>query len=156
MVSTLRKEVQVEPVALAAMVANVLVPALPHLIGQLGEKASEQAEEQLGAEAWDCAKAVWAKLRPRVDASPTASEIVGDVAIDPGDKDLHAAVRSQIKKILSEDPRLRDELTQLVTGSSMRDSTATVVTASGQGAVAAGRDLSGGTIITGDHNRVER
>jgi len=79
--------------------AVLLTPLLPYLL-KAGEKAAEEAGKKLGGDAWDRAKALWAKLRPKVEAKPAAQEAVQDAAAAPNDKDMQAALRLQLRKLL--------------------------------------------------------
>lgn len=108
-----------------------LAPFLPYLL-KAGEKAAEEAGEKLGEASWERAKALWGRLRPKVEAKPAALEAAQDVAAQPDDEDAQAALRRQLKKLLAEDQALAaevarlmaDEVTQRVTaegGSSVED-----------------------------------
>ena len=46
--------------ALTPELSTFLVPFLPYFL-KAGEKASEEAGKQLGADAWDKAKALWSR-----------------------------------------------------------------------------------------------
>ena len=50
-----------------ALLTKFLSPFLPFLM-KLGEKASEKAAEKFGEDAWNKAKAIWAKLQFEVEA----------------------------------------------------------------------------------------
>jgi hypothetical protein len=75
---------------LAKDLAVFLTPILPYLL-KTGEKAAEEAGKKLGGDAWDRAKGLWAKLRPKVEAKPAAQEAVQDAAAAPNDNDIQAA-----------------------------------------------------------------
>jgi hypothetical protein len=129
----------------AALVA-FLAPFLPYLI-RLGENVAEAAGAKLGAEGWNFAKALWGKLRPKVEAKPAAQEAVGDVAHAPEDEDALAALRLQLRKLLAEDEALAGEVGRL-----WREAEAAnvvTVTASGERSVAA-QTITGSTVTTGD------
>lgn len=130
------------PAALAAQVVTVLAPALPYLL-KAGERASEEAGSRLGAQAWEQASALWTKLRPRVEEQPAVLEAAQEVAERPEDEDAQAALRVQLRKLLSKDSALAAELVQVVGsgGSAMS------VSARGRGNIAVGRDISHSTII---------
>jgi len=50
---------------LAQVVTTFLTPFLPYLL-KVGAKAAEEAGKKFGADAWEQAKALWGKLRPKV------------------------------------------------------------------------------------------
>nr|MBD2215371.1 hypothetical protein [Nostoc linckia FACHB-104] len=59
------------------------------------------------------AKAIWAKLLPKVEAKEAAKEAAADVAQNPDDEDLQASLRVQIKKILDSDTALAEEIAKI-------------------------------------------
>jgi hypothetical protein len=141
---------------LPAQLAQRLAPYLPYLLkgvklaGQeavkkLGEKTSEQAFEQ--------AKALWDKLRPKIEARPAALEAAQDAAAHPDDEDALAALRLQLKKLLAEDDSLAQELARLLPQSGPAGQT---VIASGDRSVAIGGNVSGSVIVTGDRNKINK
>ncbi len=97
---------------LTSQLAQFLAPFLPYLL-KMGEKAAEEAGKKLGAEAWERAKALWGRLRPKVESKPAAREAVEDAAAAPQDEDALAALRLQLKKLLAEDPALATEIARL-------------------------------------------
>ncbi len=136
---------------LAASVTGALVPALPFLV-KAGEKGAEVLGQQLGAGVWETAKALWRKLRPAVEASPTATAAVQDVVAAPGDADTQAALRVQLKKLLEADQDLFAGLAQVLkaAGHPQHYQAANFgdgAIAQGPGAVAAGK---GGVAVGGD------
>lgn len=135
---------------LAQVVTAFLIPFLPYLL-KAGEKAAEEAGKKLGADAWEQAKALWGKLRPKVEAQTAAQEAVEDVARAPTDEDAQAALRLQLKKLLSVDKALAAEVGQLWQEA---EAAGVTVIASGERAVAVGGDVTASTIITGDGNVV--
>ncbi len=129
-----------------------LAPFLPYLL-KAGEKAAEEAGKKLGEAAWERARALWEKLRPKVEARPAAQEAVQDLAAAPDDPDAQATLRQQLKKLLAEDPALAEEIARLW---GEAQAAGVTVTAAGERSVAIGGDVSGSVIITGDRNRVNR
>jgi hypothetical protein len=136
---------------LAQNVAAFLIPVLPYLV-KAGEEAAKEAGKKFGGDAWERAKALWGILRPKVEAKPAAQEAAQDVAQAPADPDAQAALRQQLKKLLSEDLALTQEIAHL--WAEARAAGVTVV-ASGERSVAVGGSVSGSTIITGDRNVVQ-
>ena len=139
-----------DPQALAQVLTSVLAPVLPYLL-KAGEKAAEEAGKRIAADTWEQAKALWARLRPKVEAKPAAQEAVLEVAANPQDDDALAVLRWQLRKILAEDPALAADLATLLPAPS-----GNVTVASGDRSVAIGGNASGNIIITGDQNVVER
>jgi hypothetical protein len=133
---------------LAKDLAVFLIPLLPYLL-KAGEKAAEEAGKKFGGDAWDRAKVLWAKLRPKVEAKPAAQEAVQDAAAAPNDDDIQAALRLQLRKLLTEDAGLAGEIERLWREAQHAGVT---VIAFGERSVAIGRDVTGSTIMTGDQN----
>ena len=97
--------------ALAKEVALFLTPFLPYLL-KAGEKAAEEAGTKLGSAAWERAKGLWSRLRPQLEAKPTAQEAVTDTAAAPPDEDAQATLPLQLKKLLTENEELAREIEQ--------------------------------------------
>jgi len=125
-------------------------PALPYLL-KVGESIAEEATKALGKGAWDCAKAVWDRLRPKLNGH--AQKVAEKLAAAPDDEDVRGALRMELRDILAADQKLTDDLRALLKGAGRPNLS---VVASGQGAVAVGRDASGATIITGNQNTVAK
>ena len=98
-----------EPITLTAF----LTPFLPFLL-KLGDKAAETAAGKFGEDAWVKAKAVWEKLHPKVQAKEAAKEAITDLVDAPDDKDLQAALRVQLKKLLDSDAALAEAIDQIL------------------------------------------
>jgi hypothetical protein len=137
-------------IVVANEVVLKLTPFLPYL-ARAGTEVAEAAGKAIGAAAWELSKAIWAKLKPRVDARPAAKEAVADIARDPSDSDTAAALRRQLKKIFEEDPNLLTEIAGLLDEARDGD---VIVTASGDGSVAIGGNVNGSSIVTGNQNTV--
>ncbi|MBN1235958.1 MAG: hypothetical protein JW999_07910 [Methanotrichaceae archaeon] len=135
---------------LAAEIAAFLAPYLPDL-AKLGGKAAEEASKKLGSDAFESAKGLWGRLRPKVEAKPAAQEAVMDVAASPEDKDAQAALRLQLKKILAEDETLVQEILGLWQEAKARNAGAV---AKGERSVAVSGNVSKSVIVTGDGNQV--
>jgi hypothetical protein len=99
-----------------ALLVKFLAPCLPFLL-KVGNKAVEGASEKVGEDVWNKAKAIWAKLRPKVEVKEAAKEAVIDVAQKPEDKDLQASLRVQLKKIFDVDTALAEEIAQILQAS---------------------------------------
>ena len=96
-----------------SILMQVLAPVLPFLL-KLGDKAAEKAAEKVGEDSWGKAKAIWSKLKPKVEAKAAAQEAIADVAKNPDDADLQAAMRVQLKKILESDAELATAIAEIL------------------------------------------
>jgi len=141
---------------LAAQLVQFLAPFLPYLLKGVklaGQEAAKKLGEKAGEQSLDHAKALWEKLRPKVEAKPAALEAVQDAAERPDDEDALAALRLQLKKLLAEDQPLAQELARLLQQAQAGGRT---VTASGNRSVAIGGNVTGSVIVTGDNNKVNK
>ncbi len=102
----------------------LLAPFLPILM-KLGSKAAEAAAQKSGEDGWNKAKAIWEKLHPKVEAKEAAKEAATDVALNPNDEDLQAALRVQLKKLLDQDEALTKAIAQLMQEDAEADSSGT-------------------------------
>lgn len=134
--------------ALAISLTRALVPLLPYLL-KAGEKAAEETGKAVADQSLEWGKSLWSKLKPKVEAKPEALVAVQEVAQAPEDTDLQAVLRVQLKKLLTEDQSLAEEVSRWLEQGKAAGIT---VTASGERSVAIGRDFQG-TIITGDQNQ---
>jgi tetratricopeptide (TPR) repeat protein len=128
---------------------------------KIGESTAEEAGKKIGVSAWEQAKALWDKLRPRVEAKSAAQEAVQDMIRTPNDEDARTVLRVQLKKLLAEDETLLKEITQLMEAKSKTTMASTVINQqagdsttqigqvdgdvnivrAGPGGIAAGRDI---------------
>jgi hypothetical protein len=129
---------------------DFLRPFLPYLL-KAGEKAAEETAKKLGADAWERAKTLWGKLRPKVEAKPSIREAVEDAAAAPDDVDAQAALRLQLRKLFAEDVALDREIAQL--WAEARANGVTII-AAGKRSVAA-QNIQSSVITTGNQNVVE-
>jgi hypothetical protein len=132
--------------ALASSLTTALVPLLPYLL-KAGEKAAEETGKAVANQSLEWGKSLWSKLKPKVEAKPEALEAAQDIAQSPDDQDAQAAFRRQLKKLLTEDQSLAEEVSRWLEQGKAAGIT---VTASGERSVAIGGDVKGSTIVTGD------
>jgi len=100
-----------------SLLVKFLAPCLPFLLN-VGNKAAEGASQKVGEDIWSKAKAIWAKLQPKVKAKEAAQEAAGDVADNPEDEDSQAALRVQLKKILQGEPTLAAAIAEILSENS--------------------------------------
>lgn len=136
-----------------AALAAFLAPFLPTLV-KAGEQVVGRAADAVADEAFSYAKALWERLKPKVDAKPAAQEAAEEVAARPDDEDALAALRLQLRKLLDEDEQLVRDLAGI--WAKAEAANVVQVTASGERSVAIGGDVTGSTIVTGDQAPPER
>ena len=148
-----------DPVTLTAFLAPFL-PALLNLGSKVAAgaatKVGETAGTQLTANALDKAKAIWEKLRPKVEEKASAKEAAEYVAITPDDADSQAALRLQLKKILEADPDLAEAIAHILQADALDGTSGTQIVQNvvGNQNQVIGQ-VSGGTVlgnITGNVN----
>ncbi|MEI1376939.1 hypothetical protein PQG02_00900 [Nostoc sp. UHCC 0926] len=108
-----------------ALLVKFLAPCLPFLLN-VGNKAVEGASQKVGEDVWNKAKAIWAKLHPKVEAKEAAKEAATDVAQKPEDEDLQTSLRVQLKKILEADTALAEEIAKIWEKTSSNNSASNV------------------------------
>ena len=135
--------------ALASSLTAALVPLLPYLL-KAGEKAAEETGKTVAGQGWEWGKSLWSKLKPKVEAKPDALEAAQDIAQSPDDQDAQAAFRRQLKKLLTEDQSLAEEVRRWL---EQGKAAGINVSVSGERNVAVGGSITGSTIITGDQNK---
>ncbi|MEV8597792.1 hypothetical protein [Streptomyces sp. NPDC052012] len=124
---------------------DFLAPFLAPLLEGAGRATAAAA-----GEAWDHAVRLWGRLADRVRSRPAALEAVQDVAEAPDSTGARDALAWQLEKLLNADAELREELSALWSQATAAGVTVTNVTASGTRSIAVGRDVSGGSVSTGD------
>ncbi|MGS2641801.1 hypothetical protein [Streptosporangium sp. LJ11] len=90
-----------------------------------------------------------------VTSEQEVPEAVAELAADPDNEDLQAVLRVQIKKFLTADPELAAQVRAMLEQADVATgrTVTTTVTASGKGAIAAGRDITG-SVTTGDQSPI--
>ncbi len=134
---------------LAHSVTMFLLPVLPYL-NKPGEKAVEEIGKKIGGEVWEGAKALWAKLFPKIEAKPALLDAVQHAALPSASEDDKTVLRVQIQRLLQEDSALANEVARLL---ETAQPVGVHVAVSGHRSVGIGGSVSGSTIITGDRNR---
>lgn len=137
--------------ALASALTTVLAPLLPYLL-KAGENVAEETGKAVAGQSWEWAKSIWTKLKPKVEAKEAALEAAEDVAESPDDEEALVVLRRQLKKLLTEDQSLAEEVSRWL---EQGKAAGINVTAAGERSVAIGGDVKGSTIITGDQNKVK-
>jgi hypothetical protein len=89
-----------------------ITPFLPFLVNP-GSKVIDGVLEELGSDAWNKAKSIWAILWPKLRAKPSAQEAIADLVAAPDNSDLETVFRVQLQKLLDQDPALNELLTAL-------------------------------------------
>jgi hypothetical protein len=128
---------------LAQDVTSLLVPLLPAL-ESAGGKVAEEMSQKVGDSLWEGAKALWGKLRPRVEAKESGREAVAKVIERPADSRARGALELQVEDLLAADASFATEIAKLIEAAGPRAEWAHLVgdgaIAQGTGAVAAGKN----------------
>jgi hypothetical protein len=96
-----------------AMLVAFLAPVLPYLLGKV-EGAADKAVDAFGDEAWKRVRAVWIKLRPKVEEKEGAREAAEALGRDPEDETARGALQFQLRTLLRADPEMAAEIEQLL------------------------------------------
>lgn len=94
-----------DPASVAAGAVTALVPYLA--------EAGKAAAGEVGKSTWAGAKKLWALLHGRL-SRPEQQAALADLQAQPGDADLQAAARVQLRKALAADAGLLAELAALL------------------------------------------
>jgi hypothetical protein len=100
-----------------ATLTAFISPFLPFLLklgGKAIDKTSESVGSKFGEAAFGKAQAVWGKLGPQVEKKESLKEAAIDVANNPEDEDMQAALRVQLKKLLAQDEELMKAIEQIL------------------------------------------
>ncbi len=108
----------------------------------------------MGEGTWEKVKVLWSKLWPKAEAKPAAAEALVDAAQSPKDEDAQAAMRQQLKKLLTEDAQLAQEIAQFWQQAQTSEAATVTVTTSGERSIAIVGKVSGSNIVTGDGNTI--
>ena len=93
------------PQAQAPRLVEILAPYLPLLV-----TGRDEAAKRLAAEAWRTVVTLWRLLQPKLDGEPAVREAFRDAATDPQDPDVQAALRVQVRKLLTTDGELAQQV----------------------------------------------
>lgn len=96
-----------------AILTAFLVPFLPFLM-KLGQKASEKVAEKFGEDAWNKAKAVWAKLHPEVEAKEDMKVAAEQVATKPESEARKAVFQEELETLLKGNPDLAAAIAKIL------------------------------------------
>ncbi|BAZ03096.1 hypothetical protein NIES37_71090 (plasmid) [Tolypothrix tenuis PCC 7101] len=127
---------------------DFLAPIIPFLEETTKRVVAGEAIKRFGTTVWGQAQSLWTKLQPKMEAKPSLQEAVKDLAQDPADEDAQAALRHQLKKLLTEDAILAAEVARFWQEAKLVNVS---VIASGNNSVATSGSVSG-IINTGDNN----
>jgi hypothetical protein len=130
-----------------AAVAAVLAPALPYLLRPV-EKLANRTLDAAAEEVWAHAQKLWAKLRPKVEATPAAEHAAEGLAAAPTDPRRVAAFEVELEDLLGSDSELAAEVEAI-----MATVPASAI-AAGERSIAAAGNVRG-IFVTGDHVTVD-
>jgi hypothetical protein len=141
-----------DPVTLAATATTILAPYLAKAGKVVLEDAAKELPEAVGK--------VWDKLAQRFHDKPAAEDAARDLLSKPDDEDNQEAFKTQLRKLLKEDPDFASEFEALVNNAQAiinQQGSGAIAThggvAAGQGGIAIGGNVEGNVII-GNNNTV--
>jgi len=100
-----------------ALLTTFLAPFLPFLgkfLGNLGEKAAEEAAKKFGVDSWEKAKAIWSKLGPKVEAKEEAKIAVQQVAAKPESQNRQSVLQEELEALFKENPDLAAAIAKIM------------------------------------------
>ena len=118
-----------EPISvLATTIVAILVPYF--------HEAGKAFASKAGEAAWEKCEAIYQAIKTKFQSKASAQEALDDLKTTPEDEDSQAALRKELKKLLTTDSKFHDDLQKLVLEAKQIG-----IVVSGSGAVA----TSGGT-----------
>ena len=94
-------------------VTTLLSSCLPSLL-KMGDKAVESIGSKIGADAWETAKKIWDKLRPKVEEKKSVLSAVEAVVESPDDEDCKEFFQKQLQKLIKENPDLAEAIAKIL------------------------------------------
>ncbi|WP_412076336.1 hypothetical protein ACLF6K_12040 [Streptomyces xanthophaeus] len=131
----------------ASLTAAEITPYVVTAISAYGTAVLTHVRDQAADATVSLGREILQRFARRTRRRQELETAVQDVADDPQDPDFQAALRGQLRRTLEGDPELAAELAALLAQSGAR------VTALGERAVNVGQ-MTGGTVVTGDKNRI--
>lgn len=96
-----------------AVLVAFLAPFLPHLL-KVGGKVVDESVDAVAGEAGRRAKALWAKIFPKVEESPTALGAANRVAESPEDTRARGALELELQDLFKADGALKREVERML------------------------------------------
>lgn len=131
---------------LAHDVTTYLTPYLPILLKKAGEAVATETTKKGVGEAWDATKALWTRMKSKVEEKTAALEAAEDVAKNPTTPKFQTALEIQLEKLLNEDHSFATEVEQLF--NKAKEVSGSQVTAI-HGGIAFGDNAQGNVAFTG-------
>ncbi|MGK7896531.1 MAG: hypothetical protein AB4372_23655 [Xenococcus sp. (in: cyanobacteria)] len=98
------------PVTITALLA----PCMPFFLEKVGGAALESAASKVGEDAWEKAKAIWAKLQPKVESHAAVKVATEKLAEKPDSPIWKAALAEELESILENDPALAEAIEEIL------------------------------------------
>ena len=93
-------------------IVELVASCLPYVIRSLnlaGQEASKTLGKKLTEKLLEQMKVVWTRLRQKQNVE----QMVQAITEQPNNRDLHKTLQREVAHVLSEDPSLREEITQI-------------------------------------------
>ena len=98
------------PVTITALLA----PCLPFFLEKVGGAALESVASKVGEDTWAKAKAIWAKLQPKVQSNPAIKVATEKLAENPDSLTWKAALAEELESILKNDATLAEAIAEIL------------------------------------------
>lgn len=131
---------------LAHDLTTFLTPFLPILLKKAGEAVVTETTKKAVGETWDATKALWTRMKSKVEEKPAVLEAAEDVAKNPTTPKFQTALEIQLEKLLTEDRSFATEIEQLF--NKAKAVSGSQVTAT-HGGIAFGDNAQGNVVFTG-------
>lgn len=95
-------------------ISSFLLPWLPVLLKKAGESALSSATNKMGEDAWEQAKAIWAKLHPKIEVETSAKIAAEKLAAKPDSAAWQEAFQEELEAILEKDPELKAAIAEII------------------------------------------
>ena len=94
-------------------VTTLISSCLPSLV-KIGDQAAEIAGSKIAGDAWETAKKIWQKLRPKVEEKKVITNAVEAVVETPDDEDSKQFLEKKLQKLIEENQELTEAIAKIL------------------------------------------
>jgi hypothetical protein len=104
-----KAEIKMDIMAVTALISS----CLPSLL-KLGDQAAEVAGSKIAGDAWETAKKIWAKLRPKVEEKKAVTNAVEELIESPDDDYCKEVLQKKLQKLIQENQDLTEAIAKIL------------------------------------------